>query len=212
MKRIFFLASILLIAIPAYAQTNTFPSSGAVGIGTTSPAATLSVAKSSPDGTNGDVQILDSGLTTTGNYNFMLIGKSAASGQGGLFGYEYNSTAANATAYMGVWGATLGTQTLNINLSGDVGIGTSAPGYPLDVQSTGTGFSAYAFSAQGAGQTNAFRLQNTNSAGWAGTDVFDNSGTLQAGYGWGNSSVAGPFGNSAYMTTLNSLPALPRNK
>lgn len=107
--------------------------SGTVGIGSTTPTASLSVQRSSNDAAFGSAQFMDSSLTTNGLYNFIGVGKGAYNGGQGIFGYNYNSTASAATAFMGVWGATVGTQTLNINQAGSVGIGTTSPVSTLSV-------------------------------------------------------------------------------
>src|SRR5690242_16626204 len=47
-----------------------------------------------------------------------------------------------------------------IDATGKVGVGTTTPGFTLDVLSTAGGTSAYAAKIQGAGQTGVLRLQN----------------------------------------------------
>lgn len=139
-------AIILLTAAVTSAQTNTFPSSGNVGIGTLSPAAGL------------DVQ-MDS---ATANKLLGRFGNNNGSGGGAV--RVYANTASNGTLYpayeltdSAFWiasvaadrttglrfrtGINVGNGEANladrmvVSPAGNVGIGTSAPGFRLDVQS-----------------------------------------------------------------------------
>ena len=90
-----------------------------------------------------------------------------------------------------------------IDASGKVGIGTTAPAFSLDVQSN---ILTYGANVKGINQSGVLRLQNTNVSGWNAADFFDNVGTLKAGVGFGNATVAGPFGSKAYLTSIGTDP------
>lgn len=111
------------------------PTTGNVGIATQTPAALLTVAGGAADVTNGTALFTNTGMTVNGNFNHIIVGSTAAIGQSSLFGYQYRSPG-NPIAYMGVWGCTIGTQTLNINQNGNVGIATGTPAAMLDVAGT----------------------------------------------------------------------------
>ena len=116
MKKATAIIVFIIISLGSIAQTNTFPfpSSGNVGIGTTTPKTILDVYS------NNDIWHLMVG----GGTSKLLVGGNASAGivlQGGA------ASTANNTAV---------TTPYNIILQrdgGNVGIGTTAPGYKLDV-------------------------------------------------------------------------------
>jgi hypothetical protein len=101
-----------------------------VGIGTSSPGATLSVSNAALDGANGVANFLNPTMGSS-NYNFIAVGKAVSNDNSGLFGWANAST---PYAYMGVWGASVGGQTLNITEAGNVGVGATSPSAPLTVE------------------------------------------------------------------------------
>ena len=156
--------SILLIAqaTVGYAQTNTFPASGNVGIGTTIPGAALDVQGSSSSAStnfNGylDPGALISGISSNRNSGAAIYGMNAPSGSGasGYGVYGESDSGSGAVSY-GVYGVNnsgfgggiegiagsngvggyftnSGTGFALITGNGNVGIGNNAPGSPLTV-------------------------------------------------------------------------------
>jgi ethanolamine utilization microcompartment shell protein EutS len=116
---------IAVFAMSAAAQ-NTFPASGNVGIGTTAPPSTLSVA--------GDIGInagsylrAISGSNTNLNYIQMY------DGNGGMNFFTYYGIGVPTQGYFNFYTASSTKPTMNINSNGNVGIGTMAPAEKLEV-------------------------------------------------------------------------------
>jgi len=115
-----FAALLLLSCLPnAMAQTNTFPSNGNVGVGTTSPVAMLHVVRPagnsvavSSRGVNQDVLNQECDGTHSCNY----WGTDFTNGGNLFFGFD----TANKNQFV-------------INSSGNVGIGTTSPGQKLEI-------------------------------------------------------------------------------
>ncbi|MCX2679372.1 hypothetical protein OOZ15_05400 [Galbibacter sp. EGI 63066] len=128
MRKLYFLY--LLIPILSWSQTNTFPDSGNVGIGTITPSSTLEVKSDANTNsrihinttTDGDPSIIrfqDAGETTWGFLsNYPTLGKFS------LYNYQNNSNA------------------LVLNQNGDIGIGTSTPRTKLHVNGSSESQSA----------------------------------------------------------------------
>jgi hypothetical protein len=85
------------------------------------------VASSVDDTYHGTAKFTNSNLTSDGNNNFLLVGKSAGGAQSALFGYRYHTNNANAGAFVAVWGDNPATQSLFVKTGGNVGIATSDP-------------------------------------------------------------------------------------
>jgi hypothetical protein len=127
----------LFAVLPLTAQTNVFPSSGNVGIGTTSPTAKLEVRgdiRSYQDGAdtiNGQLYFANSANNRAWNWQLTSSGESA------LWGYD-------GTAW---------SEAIRVKSSGNVGIGTTSPTHKLAVNGTirakelivDTGWSDYVF-------------------------------------------------------------------
>lgn len=123
-------------------QNNTFPTSGNVGIGTTDPQAKLHVNQSG----TGQAAILAHG----GDINFRLVTRQdqAVNDNGSILtelGMEYGAArntgirfhrGASATGGFMSFTTDAGYERMRINTFGNVGIGTSSPGYKLDVIGT----------------------------------------------------------------------------
>jgi hypothetical protein len=136
MKKVIFLFAIFLAGYATYAQTNTFPTTGNVGIGTLGPLAPLHVFgnlitaghAANIDGSNIDflsnsAQLLI-GWNRSGGYGEIdFIGNQGAGGQGGFAFYNHNNS-------------NVETQLMYISGTGDVGIGTSTPDAKLAVAGT----------------------------------------------------------------------------
>jgi hypothetical protein len=89
---------------------------GRLGVNT-APTAFLSVYGNSSDLTNGVANFITP-VGATG-YNFIAVGRGISSTNSAMFGF---SNTLPSRAYMGVWGSAIGSQTLNIDSSGNVTI------------------------------------------------------------------------------------------
>jgi len=137
-------------------------SSGNVGIGTSSPTSKLTVA--------GNLSIQD----------------GAGFGWAGLSSYVGGSSASNFINFI-----TASSERMRIDSSGNVGIGTTSPGYKLDIQSA----------------TGNMQLKSTTSTNYVLLNL------LNAGYNYlgVESSTGGSLftGSSAYALTLGTVSAYP---
>jgi hypothetical protein len=120
MKKTILTLAIALACYSTYAQTNTFPSSGNVGIGTTSPSFTLDVNGSTTASLFHVKNNIASSYSSTLIYGQMVQGDSPSYDLVGL----YNNT--NTLKYQ-VRGDG------QVYLSGKVGVGTTTPLVKLDV-------------------------------------------------------------------------------
>jgi hypothetical protein len=104
---------------------------GRLGVNT-APTAFLSVYGNASDVTNGVANFITP-VAATG-YNFIAVGRGVSSANSTMFGF---SNSLPTYGYVGVWGSTIGSQTLNINTAGNVGLGVTNPSFKLDVSGTG---------------------------------------------------------------------------
>ncbi len=124
MKKIFFLVVFLCLIQFSFAQTNTFPSSGNVGIGSTSPGNKLDINVGSVAG--GKLQVYGSSSPTIQIQatNNPLVSQWLNDDVASYFGTVSNYSLLFKTNDI---------SRMTINNSGYVGIGTTSPGNKLDI-------------------------------------------------------------------------------
>ena len=123
MKRTLFILAIALTACYGYGQTNTFPSTGNTGIGTTSPSNLLTVGSST---TRGVERIIG----TSSAAPVLVLDNTNASG--GIPWYIYSGN--NVASAFSIEN-TIGNNFV-LASNGNAGIGTASPGNKLDVNGT----------------------------------------------------------------------------
>lgn len=139
---------------------------GRLGVNT-APTAFLSVYGNSSDVTNGVANFITP-VGATG-YNFIAVGRGISSANSTMFGFSNNLP---TFGYVGVWGSSIGSQTLNINQSGNVGVGATNPSYKLDVTGTGRFTESLTIS--------------TNSSTGGGLILADDGDFVDLNDGWGS--------------------------
>ncbi len=88
---------------------------------------------------------------------------------------------------------TIGTsdiERMRVLSSGYVGIGTSTPNRSLVVQGNHT--------------NNVITIENTNVAGYSSMDMYSNTGTLSATFGYGNASAVAPYTGRGYFNSYST--------
>jgi hypothetical protein len=132
-------ALITIGASIALAQTNTFPSSGNVGIGTTSPnGAQLHISQNTVNGADG---LKIENTAASGSFPYLQLGQAGSSGWG-VNGWAnaglIEGTASGGLVVSGYAGPikfqTARTTRAFIDSSGNFGIGTTSPTHPLTVK------------------------------------------------------------------------------
>ena len=88
-----------------------------------------------------------------------------------------------------IYGTSIGTAAS----PGNVGIGTAAPAYPLDIVSN-------------TGSNGLLRLQDTNGGGYTTVDFYDNNGTKSGGFGYGNAGASAPYASAVYFAANGPIP------
>lgn len=154
------------------AQTNTFPASGNVGIGTTAPSNELSVVGSgnvTPDITSGSATSAIMYNTGHSGWDSWQVG----AGVYGVTGFNFVDTTAGASR-------------LTINNSGNVGIGTTSPAQTLEVNGNAQ--------VDGALQLGTSGVQITSTG-----IVFPNGGGTQSA-AWTGVICGGDFAESVDVT------------
>ena len=169
-------------------------SSGNVGIGTSSPAATLHSYKNTNNGTIGVAAILDAGTQNPsvagGGIVMNFLTNTGATYFGAVGGYT------DGTNYVtGLWGgaAASGAPALIVNSSGSVGIGTSSPQQPIHVYSSAAA-GKYIYAQQAGSYNIGFQAQNSVSNWYAYTAASTGNFEFFQGSGSGNVVVVSPVG------------------
>jgi hypothetical protein len=108
--------------------------SGNVGIGTTAPDNILDVSKSTSGGVGGIAQITNPATGTAGNAVELRFAPSAAHGSryASIQGIDLDGNNKINLAFLTGAGASI-TEKMRIDQNGNVGIGSTAPGYPLTI-------------------------------------------------------------------------------
>ena len=168
-------------------------SSGNVGIGTTSPGATLTVVTNTTS--HNGMRVTNNSTTQFAGSGLQMLGPSAAGSQGGAGIYYYNTNVGGTTGALGIaqldnngnfqrnlayydynsqfWGfATNNTERMRIDSSGNVGIGTSSPGYRLDVSGVINTNAAVRMIPTNVGAFTRAQLQSAYNLDGTGASVF----------------------------------------
>ena len=151
MKFLKLLAAVILISTPSFAQTNTFPSSGNVGIGTTSPRSKLEIVGDgyfSSSATGSSLKLESSGLPTNNDYSNVRLVAGSDGGSGGYlttkldnWGGYFNWTRGSSSGDVTV---------MHLNATtGNLGIGTTSPNAKLEVKSFGANTPIIKWTASG---------------------------------------------------------------
>jgi hypothetical protein len=178
------LVSFLAAAIPATAQTNTFPASGNVGVGTTTPTAKLYV-------NNGDNSV-GSVLATNGEGPGELRVHSYTTQPSSVpaFGIAHAFYNDEHNGFIDFWRGggtsggfltfgTSGNERLRIDTNGNIGIGTTTPSCTLQIQSQSTTPAGYP-SFLLTGSQNAERIYIESTSGDAVFRAAEAGGTVAA--------------------------------
>jgi hypothetical protein len=134
MKNITLTLSLFILLLQfSHAQTNTFPTSGNVGIGTLSPVNNLQIGTQTPTATAAPLTMsLGATYSTTAGANPKIKFYDDGTGP-----YGFGISASQMDAIVPVGGSFAwyvnGSQKMLLNSSGNVGIGTTSPGELLDV-------------------------------------------------------------------------------
>jgi hypothetical protein len=175
------LVTMYCLALCSHAQ-NTFPATGNAGIGTTTPTSKLAI-----DG----VDNYSDGITLQNNSNYRHLITAYADGANPTTGSALQFKVANTNA-----GGNIAVMTLKG--SGNVGIGTSTPGYSLDIQGFGSRILNPSTSTTGY---TTFRLQGPNYANGLEIDYFGNNNII-SDPNWSYGGGAG----SAAIVNVNAKP------
>lgn len=141
MERLYILIILLLAILSVRAQTNTFPTTGNVGIGTTTPVAKLHIVNGNysygailAQANESPFQLYTKTISTQPAYieSFRLGLKYGGNENNGYISFYRGGSVDGG--WLGL--ATNGIEQVSIIKNGNVGIGTLTPNYKLDVNGT----------------------------------------------------------------------------
>jgi hypothetical protein len=169
---------------------------GNVGVGTTFPTSNFSV--SPPQYSTGTASQSTTTVTGSGTiFTAAMVGSQLTFANGvsaGIITARNSNTSLTVSTSQTVTSQSYAINYvgLNVTSTGNVGIGTTNPTYPLELAAVGTGVSGIV------------KIRSTNIANYAQADFFDSSNNLQGFIGWANASSATP--NTFYLGTNGASP------
>jgi hypothetical protein len=149
-----FLVGLVLYSTGLFAQTNTFPTNGFTGIGTTSPGSILDIAATAPT--------LTLRVNTNNNTAKLAFTSSAGNERGFIKSnmYEGVTNTLSIGSRNNIFFENDGVTTMSVLQSGNIGIGTTSPGSILDIAAT-----APTLTLRVNANNNTAKLAFTSSAG-----------------------------------------------
>lgn len=197
-------AAVVLFATAAIAQTNTFPATGNVGIGTSTPVSPLDVRSASRIATLYSTNNANSSVEIGNSVTHMDLGVGAIAPTAGV-PYLWS---ANSNFMIG----NDGNPTLFINgmANGNVGIGTTAPAYLLDVAGQVRASGGVIF-ADGTMQSTAYNGGNSSASPGVTSGIVSFNGASSPLVAWDaiTAQVTNPStANGTIYNGYSSTPAI----
>ncbi len=176
MKKLILTSLLAIAGYASYAQTNTFQSSGNVGIGTLSPAQPLDV-ETNLNGTNA-IYFVNSSTGSSARARFALgngVNTAVFNLNGSGYPTDPNALSINPPGPGSLIFGSGGLERMRIVSGGNVGIGTTTPAWPLDVASSTNATSGFQFTNSNTGSSARSRFILNNGT-TSGTIIFNGSG------------------------------------
>lgn len=162
---------ITAVASAAAAQTNTFPSSGNVGVGTTTPDQYANVHVYNPPNAGIDIQ-----SSSNASWSRLRLRTSTR-----IYGwFAGDASQPDAPNKIGLFDYTAGAFRMMIDSAGKVGIGTNSPAQRLHVFDSGNnGYAAQLEQTNGTASNGLYIKTQTTNSGDAALHVTSNNGAMQ---------------------------------